>query len=120
MSGVKVCPLQHGVSDHMTLMLDSGTATHVGNKNVFSFELSWFQQKSFVDLWLLNGQRKMMGAHMSKGGRIRSDTFESFSKVGQNMCALINTLDTKTESDHLTPAEYTTKKEWRMSLMRKL
>ena len=36
--------------DHTPLLVDSGEATHVGNKNVFSFEIAWFEREGFIDL----------------------------------------------------------------------
>lgn len=42
---VTVRALQRGLSDHTPLLVDSGEATHVGNKNIFSFKLSWFERE---------------------------------------------------------------------------
>lgn len=39
---VMVRALQRGLSDHTPLLVDSGDATHVGNKNIFSFKMTWF------------------------------------------------------------------------------
>uniref|UniRef100_A0A453PAT7 Uncharacterized protein n=1 Tax=Aegilops tauschii subsp. strangulata TaxID=200361 RepID=A0A453PAT7_AEGTS len=36
--------------DHTPLLLDSGEATHVTNKNAFSFEQSWFEREGFLEL----------------------------------------------------------------------
>lgn len=36
--------LQRAISDHTPLLVDSGEAAHMGNKNTFSFELSWFEK----------------------------------------------------------------------------
>ena len=47
---VLVRALQRGISYHTPQPLDSGEAAHVGNKAVFSFELSWFQREGFYDL----------------------------------------------------------------------
>lgn len=47
---VTVQALQRAVLDHTPLLVDSGEATHVGNKNVFSFELGWFEREGFLDL----------------------------------------------------------------------
>jgi hypothetical protein len=46
---VTIRALQRRVSDHTPLLMDSGAATHVGNKSVFSFELSWFHKEGFFD-----------------------------------------------------------------------
>ena len=47
---VIVQALSRGISDHTPLFLDSREATHLGNKNSFSFELSWFERDGFFDL----------------------------------------------------------------------
>jgi len=47
---VTVKALQRGLPDHTPLLVDSGDATHVGNKNTFSFELAWFEKEGFLDL----------------------------------------------------------------------
>uniref|UniRef100_A0A453PKM3 Uncharacterized protein n=1 Tax=Aegilops tauschii subsp. strangulata TaxID=200361 RepID=A0A453PKM3_AEGTS len=36
--------------DHTPLLVDSGEATHIGNRNTFSFELSWFEKENFMDI----------------------------------------------------------------------
>ena len=47
---VTVQALSRGISDHTPLFVDSSEATHLGNKNSFSFELSWFEREGFFDL----------------------------------------------------------------------
>ena len=47
---VTVQALSRGISDHTPLLVDSGEAAHVGNKNIFSFELAWFEREGFQDL----------------------------------------------------------------------
>ena len=47
---VTVQALSRAISDHTPLLVDSGEATHVGNKNTFSFELVWFEIEGFLDL----------------------------------------------------------------------
>ena len=47
---VSVHAMQRAISDHTPLLLDSSEATHIGNKNLFSFELSWFEKKNFLDI----------------------------------------------------------------------
>ena len=46
-------------------MFDSGDATHVGNKNIFSFELAWFERECFEEeSWTCSVQvllEEMMG-----------------------------------------------------------
>uniref|UniRef100_A0A453MRF2 Uncharacterized protein n=1 Tax=Aegilops tauschii subsp. strangulata TaxID=200361 RepID=A0A453MRF2_AEGTS len=36
--------------DHTPLLVDSGEATHVGNRNTFCFELGWFEREDFMEL----------------------------------------------------------------------
>jgi hypothetical protein len=36
--------------DDTPLFIDSGDSSHLGNKNHFSFELSWMRQEGFYDL----------------------------------------------------------------------
>lgn len=47
---VTVWALQRGLSDHTPLLVDSGEAAHVGNKAIFSFELSWFEREGFLEM----------------------------------------------------------------------
>ena len=47
---VTIQALSWGISDHTPLLVDSSEATHMGNKNTFSFELAWFERESFLDL----------------------------------------------------------------------
>ena len=42
--------MQRAILDHTPLLLDSGEATYVGNKNSFSFELSWFERENFLEI----------------------------------------------------------------------
>jgi endonuclease/exonuclease/phosphatase family metal-dependent hydrolase len=41
---VSVRALTRTGSDHTPLLIDSGEQAHMGNKSIFSFELSWFCQ----------------------------------------------------------------------------
>ena len=45
---VSVHATQRAISDHTPLLIDSGDATHIGNKNTFSFEFSWFEKENFM------------------------------------------------------------------------
>ena len=47
---VSVHAMQRAISDHTPLLLDSGEATHVANKNIFSFEQSWFEREGFMEM----------------------------------------------------------------------
>lgn len=39
-----------GLSDRTPLLIDSGDVTHIGNKNIFSFEPALFEREGFLDL----------------------------------------------------------------------
>ena len=47
---VSVHAMQRAISDHTSLLLDLGEATHVANKNNFSFEQSWFEREGFLEI----------------------------------------------------------------------
>ena len=47
---VTVQVLQRAISGHTPLLVDSGEATHVANKNTLSFELGWFEREGFMEL----------------------------------------------------------------------
>ena len=47
---VTVQALTRGISDHTPLLVDSGAPTHLGNKNIFSFELAWFEREGLLEL----------------------------------------------------------------------
>jgi hypothetical protein len=47
---VAVRALTRTGSDHTPLHVDSGEQAHLGNKALFSFELSWFRQDGFNDM----------------------------------------------------------------------
>uniref|UniRef100_A0A453CNR5 Uncharacterized protein n=1 Tax=Aegilops tauschii subsp. strangulata TaxID=200361 RepID=A0A453CNR5_AEGTS len=36
--------------NHTPLLVDSGEATHIANKNAFSFELGWFEKENFLEI----------------------------------------------------------------------
>ena len=41
---VSVHAMQRAISDHTPLLVDPGEATHVTNKNAFSFKLGWYEK----------------------------------------------------------------------------
>jgi hypothetical protein len=47
---VSVRALSRSGSDHTPLLIDSGEHAHLGNKALFSFELSWLREDGFHDL----------------------------------------------------------------------
>uniref|UniRef100_A0A453NXK5 Reverse transcriptase zinc-binding domain-containing protein n=1 Tax=Aegilops tauschii subsp. strangulata TaxID=200361 RepID=A0A453NXK5_AEGTS len=47
--------------DHTPLLVNSGEATHIGNKNNFSFELSWFKKADFLEMAAREWARPIAG-----------------------------------------------------------
>src|SRR4051812_24256479 len=47
---VSVYAMQRAISDHTPLLVDSGDATHIGNKRNFCFELGWFEKENFMEI----------------------------------------------------------------------
>ena len=68
---VTIQALQRGISDHTPLLVDSGEATHAGNKNVFPFKLAWFEREGFIELIAGHGLRPQEGGRISSDGKIR-------------------------------------------------
>jgi hypothetical protein len=58
---VSVHAMQRAISDHTPLLVDSGEATHIGNKNIFSFELSWFEKENFIEMVAREWARPVAG-----------------------------------------------------------
>ena len=52
---VTVQALSHGISDHTPLFLDSGEATHLGNKNRFRSSLLGLNETASSISWPENG-----------------------------------------------------------------
>ena len=59
---VTVQALQRAISDHTPLLFVSGEATHVGNKNTFSFELGWFGREGFMERIANERAKDMVGS----------------------------------------------------------
>jgi hypothetical protein len=47
---VTVSSLTRSGSDHVPLLIDSGSQAHIGNKAHFSFELSWLKHDNFYEI----------------------------------------------------------------------
>jgi hypothetical protein len=47
---VTVRALTRKGSNHTLLLIDTGSPTHLGKSNHFSFELSWLRKEGFYDL----------------------------------------------------------------------
>ena len=70
---VTVQALQRAISDHTPLLVDSGEATHVGNRNVFSFELGWFEREGFIDLIAAEWANESVGLLILIDGKTKLD-----------------------------------------------
>ncbi|XP_073353600.1 uncharacterized protein [Aegilops tauschii subsp. strangulata] len=125
---VTVQALSRGISDHTPLFVDSGEATHVGNKNSFSFELAWFEREGFLDLvareWAKDaGGRTSIERWQNKIRNLRS-FLRGWAKHLSEICkvekerllTLIQSLDLKAESTILHTMELNAKLEAEMRL----
>lgn len=59
---VMVHALKWGISKHAPLLLESGEATHMENKEDFSFGLSWFGRECFLEMVAEKGEKETPGA----------------------------------------------------------
>ena len=125
---VTVQALSRGISDHTPLLLDSGGATYSGNKNVFSFEMAWFEREGFLDLvareWAKDvGGRSAIERWQNKIRHLRSFLRGWAKHLGgvykvekERLLSLIQTLDIKAETMVLLPTELHIKHEAEMRL----
>ena len=125
---VTVQALTRGISDHTPLLLDSGGATYSGNKNVFSFEMAWFEREGFLDLiareWAKEvGGRSAIERWQNKIRNLRSFLRGWAKHLGgmykvekERLLSLIKTLDVKAETMVLVPTELHIKHEAEMRL----
>ncbi|KAM3261919.1 hypothetical protein ACQJBY_052549 [Aegilops geniculata] len=125
---VTVQALSRGISDHAPLFVDSGEATHLGNKNVFSFELAWFEREGFLDLvareWAKDsGGKTALQRWQNKIRHLRSflrgwaKHLSGIYKVEkERLLSLIQSLDVKAETMVLPAAELHAKLDAEMRL----
>jgi len=124
---VTVHALTRTESDHTPLLIDSGDPAHLGNKNHFSFELSWMRQDGFFEMvkneWnaIHSGnspterwQNKMR--HLRQFLRGWAKNLSGIYKEKERLILLIDELDIKAESTPLSVAERAAKKEADASL----
>jgi hypothetical protein len=121
---VSVHAMKRTGSDHTPLFIDSGEPAHIGNKNQFSFELSWMRRDGFTELitneWnaiqfcnspVERWQNKIR--HLRKYLRGWAKNLIGFyKKERERLCLLIDDLDLKPETIPLSPAERAKKKRW--------
>ena len=120
--------LSRGISDHTPLFLDSGEATHLGNKNIFLFELAWFEREGFLALvareWDKDaGGRTALERWQNKIRHLRSflrgwaKHLSGIYKVEkERLLALIQSLDVKVETTILPAAKLHAKLDAEMRL----
>ena len=125
---VTVQALSRGISDHAPLFVDSGEATHMGNKNSFSFEMAWFEREGFLDLiakeWAKDaGGRTTVERWQNKIRHLRSflrgwaKHLSGIYKVEkERLLTLIQSLDLEAESTILPASELHAKLEAEMRL----
>jgi hypothetical protein len=120
---VSVRALTRSGSDHTPLLLDSGDPAHLGNKNNFSFELSWMRQDGFFDLvkteWnLIQSGKNPVERWQNKMRHLRQflrgwakNLAGAYKKEKQRLILLIDELDLKAETIPLNDAERAAKKK---------
>ncbi|XP_073355500.1 uncharacterized protein [Aegilops tauschii subsp. strangulata] len=114
---VTVQALSRGISDHTLLFVDSGQPSHVGNRNVFSFEMAWFEREGFLDFvareWAKDsGGKTALQRWQNKIRHLRSvlrgwaKHLSGIYKVEkERLLSLIQSLDVKAETTLLPVAE---------------
>jgi hypothetical protein len=104
-------------SDHTPLLLDTGEQAHLGNKVVFSFELSWLKMEGFkevvvrellsvprVDNPMLNWQNKICHLRQYLRGWAR-DLSGKYKIERDRLTRIIDYLDKKSETIALNDSE---------------
>ena len=125
---VTVQALLRAISDHTPLLVDSGDPSHVGNKNIFSFELSWFDREGFFELiareWAKDsGGRSPIERWQNKIRHLRrffrgwaKHTHGIYKAKKEILLLLIQSLDLKAESTILDTSELEAKVEAELRL----
>nr|XP_040242573.2 uncharacterized protein LOC120962756 [Aegilops tauschii subsp. strangulata] len=125
---VTVQALSRGISDHTPLFVDSGQPSHLGNKNVFSFEMAWFEREGFFDLvareWAKDsGGKTALQRWQNKIRHLRSvlrgwaKHLSGIYKVEkERLLSLIQSLDVKAETTLLPVAELQAKRDAELRL----
>lgn len=129
---VMVQTLQRGISDHTPLLVDSGEAVHLGNKNIFSFKTAWFEREDFLQLiareWAAEQrgdsnveiwQYKIRHLRQFLRGWAKNNS-GIYRQQKERLLNIINDLDIKAESNSLDINERVTKREAEVSLAKLL
>jgi hypothetical protein len=64
-------------SDHTQLLIDSRDSAHLGNKNHFSFELSWMRRDGFYEMAKDEWNVVALVTLLFKLGKIKSDILDN-------------------------------------------
>ena len=125
---VMVQGLSRIISDHTPLLVDSGEATHVGNKSMYSFESAWFEREGFLDLIAREWAKDTGGGtnverwqnkirHLRQFLRGWAKHLSGIYKAEkERLLLLIQSLDLKAESSILDTRELETKVEAELRL----
>lgn len=115
--------LQRAILDHTPLLVDSREAIHVGNRNIFSVELSWFEREGSMDIIATEWAREAGGSsnidrwrnkirHLPQFSRGWAKNQSGIYKVEkERLTQLINDLDVRAESTLLNMSERNVKIE---------
>ena len=120
---VSVRALTRAGSDHNPLLIDSGESAHLGNRSLFSFELSWLRHEGFYDLvkkeWLSidqgaspveRWQNKIRHLRQFLRGWAKNMSGE-YRVLRDKLLLLIDELDIKAESTILSESERLAKRD---------
>jgi hypothetical protein len=110
-------------SGHIPLFIDSGDPAHIGNKNHFSFELSWMRHEGFYELVTNEWNAIQFGTNPVERWQNKIHHLRQFlrgwaknqsgiyKKEKERLTFLIDELDLKAEVCPLSAAERAAKKE---------
>lgn len=124
--------LQRGISDHTPLLVDSGEAVHWGNKDILSFETSWFEREGFTALFAREWEKDQRGDSTVDRWQFKIQHLRQFLKGWAKnynvaykrhkdiLLNIINDLDIKSERGNLSTDESVTKGEAEVCLAKLL
>jgi hypothetical protein len=128
-----VVPRDRNISDHTTLVVDTEASTHQTGDRPFKFERGWLLRDGFYDMVANIWQSEIEGSNplerwQAKIRRLRhhlrgwaKQTAGSYRKEKKMLLSLLDNLDKKAESSHLSDQEIYLKhylKERLVSLLR--
>ena len=120
---MSVRALTRAGSGHNPLLIDSGEGAHLGNRSIFSFELSWLRQEGFYDMvsheWMSisegaspveRWQNKIRHLRQFLRGWAKNKSGE-YRILRGKLLLLIDELDIRAESTPLSEPERVAKRE---------